>query len=433
MMSFECGLRRKQRELGVAIQQRDRIIREQALVIRFLAEKTGNKTRKISDLKNEAMAKIPQIVTKDNDDIKKKSNHNPKHLTTIRVTGGGGGGGGGPTSSSFPNSLGTELTSILETGSENDGDSDSAIILDDSLASTLSSSSSSNGTSSDHLSPSSLSSSESRRCHLRRISRSVSDVMSVSLMSEGSGPNSSSGNNLDDDDDDDDDDDEGDLEEENHSADKSSAGSLSDPEDLQNPCSFDRESAHYRGFLLRHGSYERYKVRSLRLKKTTTFKELTAGGGRNNSNSNNHLVINNKLAAKKKPRKVTNERTGIHLHHTNDTSLSGSLGSLSNSSSVSSPTSSTSSRPQPSINHRSVTKPRDVKNRHLNKAAKTAAAAASTPTSNEEATLEDLDGPDDDNAGSKTTDFVIAEKHGSVYHSSVFLENDSQMDEHSFA
>ena len=209
-MSFECGLRRKQRELGVAIQQRDRIIREQAIVIRFLAEKTGNKTRKISDLKNEAMAKIPQIVNEteqEEESSKKASGSNPLHLTTIRVTGGAGATG---TGTNFP---GTELTSILETGSEN-GDSDSAIILDDSLASTLSSNSSNTGASSDHLSSTS-SSSDTRRCHLRRISRSVSDVMSVCLMSEGSGQ--SSGNNLNEDQDDD-------LEEEtNHSSgDKSS-------------------------------------------------------------------------------------------------------------------------------------------------------------------------------------------------------------------
>ena len=34
MMSFECGLRRKQRELAAAIRQRDRVIREQADIIR---------------------------------------------------------------------------------------------------------------------------------------------------------------------------------------------------------------------------------------------------------------------------------------------------------------------------------------------------------------------------------------------------------------
>ena len=475
MMSFECGLRRKQRELGIAIQQRDRIIREQAIVIRFLAEKTGNKTRKISDLRNEAMAKIPQIVIEDSDaalttdnpgastadksdkkagKMSAASGSPPLHLTTIRVSGGGTstGAGAAAAAAAFPpsSSMGTELTSILETGSEN-GDSDSAIILDDSLgSSTLSSSSSSHhGASSDHLSSSASSSEARRRCHLRRISRSVSDVMSVSLVSE---EGMLTGNdvylgNLNDDRDLDEA-----LEDGDNSCGDKSTGSVSDPEDQ--PGSFDRESVHYRGFLLRHGSYERYKVRSLRLKKTTTFKELTQQQSRQNQT----------VAQTKASSGATNQKTGIHLHHNNiSNALSGSLGSLSthsssglsspNSTSSSSSSSSSSNRPQPSINHRNVTKPRDVKNRHLSKVAKTAANAISSSSSNsgpvaaatvaaanamncEEEVVEACDSHEDDhleNDESKMMDFVIAEKHGSVYHSSVFLDNEDAEQQHSFA
>ena len=53
------------------------------------------------------------------------------------------------------------------------------------------------------------------------------------------------------------------------------------------------DSAHYRGFLLRHGSYERYKIRSK--KKTSLF----------------HQEISGVCTL---PRTKTNDKTGVHLH-----------------------------------------------------------------------------------------------------------------------
>ena len=368
MMSFECGLRRKQKELSVAIQQRDRIIQEQAIVIRFLADKTGNKKRNIADLRSEAMAKIPQVVEETppgepgQDNSRNKA---PLHLTTIRVN-----------NNSNGTAMSKELTSIIESASEND--SDSAIILDDSLASTMSSSSSetiSHGLNS---------------AHLRRISRSVSDVMTVSLLSEAAAmaQHQSSSDRLD----------SLGSKRLSDSSEKSGSGSLSDPEDLQ-PSSFD--SSNYRGFLLRHGSYERYKHRSLRVKKST------------------------------EPPSPTNVKSGIHLHHSNPLGNGNTSPGSGNSSVTSSP------RQLPSINHRSVTKPRDIKNRsrgnnsshhgrqqvlhhHNNNSAQNnsrAGAGSSAGVTNGKSDLNNA---------------TVAERSGSVYRSSVFLEQDL-LQEQSFA
>lgn len=63
MMSFECGLRRKERELKSSLQQKERLIKEQAAVIRFLLRKKeeGVGKKNIGQLHDEAQAKIPQV------------------------------------------------------------------------------------------------------------------------------------------------------------------------------------------------------------------------------------------------------------------------------------------------------------------------------------------------------------------------------------
>ena len=60
LLELECGLRKRERELCAVLQQRDRVIREQAHVIRFLTKKTGTKRSDILTLADEAVAKIPQ-------------------------------------------------------------------------------------------------------------------------------------------------------------------------------------------------------------------------------------------------------------------------------------------------------------------------------------------------------------------------------------
>ena len=61
LLELECGLRKRERELCAILQQRDRVIREQSHIIRFLTKKTGKtKTKAIRSLADEAAAKIPQ-------------------------------------------------------------------------------------------------------------------------------------------------------------------------------------------------------------------------------------------------------------------------------------------------------------------------------------------------------------------------------------
>jgi hypothetical protein len=43
LLDLECGLRKRERELCIALQQRDRVITEQSGIIRFLSKKTGTK------------------------------------------------------------------------------------------------------------------------------------------------------------------------------------------------------------------------------------------------------------------------------------------------------------------------------------------------------------------------------------------------------
>ena len=417
MMSFECGLRRKQRELEAALGQRDRIIREQNAVIRFLMRKTGTKTRNIAKLRSEAMAKIPQIVdvteadataaaaasaaptvvsiesSPDGREEAKVGDGTPtvqpkqqqQHLTTIRLNG--------------------ELSSIVETASENGGDSDSAIILDDSTLSSASASIKSNNstassgsaascssTAANIAGPSSMSLKNASR--LKRISRSVSDVVTVTADNDGSDPSreppkdrsppprhpppvdsesevrSESGRGrvvklVEDEDEDDLSDDYSTVEEEidDEQCDDDSGSGGGAPFD----------SNHYRGFLLRHGSFERYK-------KST--RPIACGGGA----------------------PATDER-GVVV-----TVNGGGCGGSK----------------VPSINHRSVTKPRDVKNRraklgaHGGLAARgsnahggAGAAAAAMP-----------------NVSESIRSFV--EKRGSVY-KSVFVEQQAGPVSHSFA
>ncbi len=436
MMAFECGLRRKQRELEVAIRQKDKIIREQNLIIRFLMGKTGAKTRNIAQLRNEAVAKIPQIVPAEDEssaaaastrtvvevmpepgphslgnsgDVRRRpvpSVAPQLHLTTIRLSGVGGGE--------------QHLTSIMETASENGGDSDSAIILDDSAtsSSTPSSTSSSmksgstmgggNGAAPADKKPQSegllqrkAASTDSRssddrgpslrrsRSRLKRISRSVSDVMTAE------------DDAVDEDD-----------EKAAHSDSGGSAGELpksgrvvrlvddnGDDEELSEDYSTVEEEeeaysafemSNYRGFLLRHGSFERYKSR-----------------------------------AKEGSDDVVRESAGTGAESPVVTVVS----SCSSASSCSpSPTASVGSRQIPSINHRSVTKPRDVKNRNNSSKARIgggvssggAGAGSARPLNNSSSAA----------VSESIRNFV--EKRGSVYRS-VFLDSTQPEIAHSFA
>lgn len=104
LLEFECSLRKRERELCAILQQRDRVIREQSHIIRFLTEKTGVKKRDIKALANEAEAKMPRFDT-----IHKTKMTKSKSEMAI--------------------------TSILESESEND----SAVILDEGNASVSSS------------------------------------------------------------------------------------------------------------------------------------------------------------------------------------------------------------------------------------------------------------------------------------------------------
>ena len=204
LLELECGLRKRERELVSILQQRDRKIMEQSHIIRFLTKKTGKTKTKIRSLADEAAAKIPQwssaaAAAVDQVLEKTKSGGATKAATPHQPVGGGGSavtqinpGGGGKSNSKKPvetSSAEVTLSSIMES---EESENDSAVILDE-LASPTSKSSSSG-------------------C----VSRSVSDVMSS----------------------------EAELEKTN----------LPEISPFASP--------NYRGFLLRHGSYERYKIRS---------------------------------------------------------------------------------------------------------------------------------------------------------------------------
>ena len=206
LLELECGLRKRERELVSILQQRDRKIMEQSHIIRFLTKKTGKTKTKIRSLADEAAAKIPQwsspataaAAAVDQILEKTKGGSATKAVTQHQPVGGGGSAvtqitpGGSKSNSKKPvetSSAEVTLSSIMES---EESENDSAVILDE-LASPTSKSNSSG-------------------C----VSRSVSDVMSS----------------------------EAELEKTN----------LPEISPFASP--------NYRGFLLRHGSYERYKIRS---------------------------------------------------------------------------------------------------------------------------------------------------------------------------
>ena len=411
MMSFECGLRRKQRELETALGQRDRIIREQNAVIRFLMRKTGSKTRNIAKLKSEAMAKIPQIVDPGDEtgasvpatatvvsiECPRQSGEGasaadrsdqpqaappPKHqqhLTTIRLNG--------------------ELSSILESASENGGDSDSAIILDDSVSSSASASIKSNNSSASGGSNASASStaaniagpssaiSRANASRLKRISRSVSDVVTADN-DESNGTSADSREDrpelevrsvgpsrvvkLVDDEDEDLSDDYSTVEEE---VEQDGVGGDDDGDSGSGGgTSFD--SNHYRGFLLRHGSFERYKKSARIGMGCSSSHAAGADGGVGDAGA--------------------------------EPDEQGVVVTVNGGKAV------------PAINHRSVTKPRDVKNRRAKLGHGFAGRGAAASGAGGPAAVP--------NVSESIRSFV--EKRGSVY-KSVFLEQGPVS--HSFA
>ena len=178
LLNLESGLRKSERELKMEIQQKDKKIQEQENIIEFLVKKSNTKCRDIKDLCEEAVAKIPQIqpvldsveVVSDRDrsdsrntnssniqrrlsdtiivNVKHQVSQNSKNEDDLEV------------SKKQPNNRVStnkqDLTSIYEySDSQNDNDSDSAIIIDDRLMS-----------------------SSLQRSQYKGISRSISDVVS---------------------------------------------------------------------------------------------------------------------------------------------------------------------------------------------------------------------------------------------------------------
>jgi len=242
LLELEVGLRKKEKELTTALLQREKVIREQNYLIRVLGKKAGTKRTDIRQLCDEARSKIPQVEedsTSPNDVKMVDSRKNPFSSTV-------------------------ELSSIVESGSEND--SDSAIMVDDERLH-------------QHSSPE-MSTTLPRSCrqilhrHNRVISRSVSDVASATL-SEELPPSD-------------------DVEAELSPAFSSPLLCDNDVfiDDDENSAFTGFDSAHYRGFLLRHGSYERYKIRAR--KKDPLEAEIKG--------------------VCTLPRTKTNDKTGVHLH-----------------------------------------------------------------------------------------------------------------------
>lgn len=352
MLALECGLRRKEKELENALDQKDTIIREQMHIIKFLLQKTGTKTRNIRKLKDEALAKIPQVApASDSPTMEVISTVSPIHLTTIRVN-------SGPPSSSTviprrtSGSSGTSSFSFQSSSPciREENDSDSAIILDESLNRTISSSS-------DSLTLN------------RRLSRSISDVMTISrenpltdtLCSKFSGSDSLGSKPA------------------SSSSDCECSYSIlgEDTHISQHGYYNEFDYSQYRGFLLRNGSYERYKIKS-RLRKEMVDRgvdrknlSVTAGsgsvknhektslhGGSDSTNINTSVtsvtalkdeVLNNSLSPFCAPRS-SNTQSGGNGSHYVPISSSGAL-----------------SQHQSATKHRHVTKPRDIKNRRTRK------------------------------------------------------------------
>ena len=283
LLELECGLRKRERELCSILQQRERVIREQAHIIQFLSQKSQQlqrgqpqKSTDIFSLASQAVSKIPQFDVENAIDTAtgKTKNLKPKSQATAEVA----------VSHEATNEE-ANLTSILESESEND----SAVIID-----------------SDNLTATSGTSPNS-------VSRSVSDVMSSEASSE---------------------------------AEKSSPHS---------PFA----SPNYRGFLLRHGSYERYKIRSMRLQHM--HHQMAGGDDAAESTSirpKKETYSNQVLANATLPRNRKKSKTFMNQEAEAEAEKCTTVIVING-------TASNEAGPSSSVanNHRNVMKPRDVKNK----------------------------------------------------------------------
>ena len=275
LLELECGLRKRERELCSILQQRERVIREQAHIIQFLTQKsqklqTGQpqKSTDILSLASQAVSKIPQF--EDENEFKTTTTLKQAKLPMPSD---------GNNASSNATTVEANLTSIMESESEND----SAVIIDDNLTAT-------SGTSP------------------KSVSRSVSDVMS---------------------------------------------SEASEAEKSHSPFA----SPNYRGFLLRHGSYERYKIRSMRLQH---MHHQVAGGHEAESNSYSNQVLANATLPRNRKKKASMNQEEAAEKCTTVIVINGTASNEAGpSTSVAGPAAGTGSV----NNHRNVMKPRDVKNK----------------------------------------------------------------------
>ena len=371
LLELECGLRKRERELCADLQQRDRVIREQAHIIQFLTKKTGTKRSDILTLADEAVAKIPQWNQNNAEQGEEKTSNsdNKDKRPPVLIT---------KAKSEIT------LTSILESESEND----SAIILDDMASPTSTAS--------------------------KSVSRSVSDVMSAASSAE---------------------------------APESNANSL-EKSDNRGSSSSPFASPNYRGFLLRHGSYERYKIRS-------RMQQLHQN--HNHSHSHDHQELQHsspnimseyaQIAANATLPRNSKKKTSSSCSVVRDApyavsqSLSKELSSTTNVSTTvivingnndtgnGATNQSATTTSKLNSNHRSVTKPRDVKNKSNRTKTKMILRMNSPPSS--------VNSPP--NSKSPSPPMVITEKlihqSGSVY-CSLFggdILSDYDDDNHSYA
>ena len=371
LLELECGLRKRERELCADLQQRDRVIREQAHIIQFLTKKTGTKRSDILTLADEAVAKIPQWNQNNAEQGEGKTSNsdNKDKRPPVLIT---------KAKSEIT------LTSILESESEND----SAIILDDMASPTSTAS--------------------------KSVSRSVSDVMSAASSAE---------------------------------APESNANSL-EKSDNRGSSSSPFASPNYRGFLLRHGSYERYKIRS-------RMQQLHQN--HNHSHSHDHQELQHsspnimseyaQIAANATLPRNSKKKTSSSCSVVRDApyavsqSLSKELSSTTNVSTTvivingnndtgnGATNQSATTTSKLNSNHRSVTKPRDVKNKSNRTKTKMILRMNSPPSS--------VNSPP--NSKSPSPPMVITEKlihqSGSVY-CSLFggdILSDYDDDNHSYA
>ena len=371
LLELECGLRKRERELCADLQQRDRVIREQAHIIQFLTKKTGTKRSDILTLADEAVAKIPQWNQNNAEQGEGKTSNsdNKDKRPPVLIT---------KAKSEIT------LTSILESESEND----SAIILDDMASPTSTAS--------------------------KSVSRSVSDVMSAASSAEAPESNANSPEKSD------------------------NRGSSSSP----------FASPNYRGFLLRHGSYERYKIRS-------RMQQLHQN--HNHSHSHDHQELQHsspnimseyaQIAANATLPRNSKKKTSSSCSVVRDApyavsqSLSKELSSSTNVSTTvivingnndtgnGATNQSATTTSKLNSNHRSVTKPRDVKNKSNRTKTKMILRMNSPPST--------VNSPP--NSKSPSPPMVITEKlihqSGSVY-CSLFggdILSDYDDDNHSYA